>query len=410
MTYKKFKYLYVTSLLLVLDCLGKCLTQVSIWQQNSPAHFHNAELAELERLRKLEEENARRRAEDEVRQARLREEEEKQIRAEAEAERVKEEKRLKDIENDKKKKLAELREEILTEFITIEKSYLRKSKLQSTNRSLDITSDYNSRKRDLNMYRSKLIAENNDPMSEGFKKTIADLGENETYYSKAKKLVDLIVQISEQTEGDLQNFQTNRDRVKESKDLFGEMALLQEKIYQCLMETHISKHRVEIDFVKHQRLAGRQADYEPPINALKDLFNQKCKFIDKKEVSLKIELIDAVEHHEKEFVRAKIAICDEIRKIEEDKFKALCDRLNIIFEESQRDIARAVQELEEARRKSEEEAREREKHKQEEKERLERFEKERKERDDKDRREQEAKERVARAQEAALERRRLQGW
>ena len=163
---------------------------------------------------------------------------------------------------------------------------------------------------------------------------------------------------------------------------------------------------------KHQRLAGKPSACTPPLTDMSDLFDRKRKFIEKKDVMLKIELINATENHqEKEFVNLKISICDEIRLAEVDKYNDLRARLQSIYDEIQADIERAVMEEDERKRELERLAREDEERELAEKLERERREREAREQEERERleREREAQERLARAQEAAAERRRKEG-
>ena len=297
----------------------------------------------------------------------------------------------------------------MDKFITLEKNYLLDSKEQTEKRSRVTEDTHAARKQELKDSMGNQPT-GNDTSIISRQKLNAEIDETDMYYTKAKELIKDIIRVSERAEEYMLSDEDTRAQAKRSRYPLEAMVPVQEKAYANLMETHESKQHAEMHLVKHQRLAGKPFDGKPPISALTDLFGRKTNFLVQKIDQLTIELKDVSEGHHKDLVNSKISLCNEIRKIEEDKFKALCDRLKRIFEENQKEIDRAVQESEEAHRKSEEEARERKRREQEENERLERIDKERKDQEDKERLKKEADERRARAQESALERRRLQGW
>ena len=187
------------------------------------------ELAELERCKKEAEAEAERKRIEEEEQNKKKIEEEKMIRAQLEAIRLEEERRQQEIENNKKNQLAELREEIMGECISIEKAYLTRTVLQSADRNLSVTAEHNSRKQELSKYRSGLKDTDEESSAIRLKKTLTDLEDIDAYYSKAKTLVKNIVEVSEETEKEFLKFESNYVRAKQARDHF-EISRFQEEV------------------------------------------------------------------------------------------------------------------------------------------------------------------------------------
>ena len=321
-------------------------------------------------------------------------------------------------ENDIKHQLAELREEIMEKFIEIEKNYLQESKNQTMTRIKVTEETHNTCTHDLKNDISKIVADTEIALLLRQKKK-AEMEETDMYYFKATDLIKDILRIAVRAEEYIISDEDTRAQAKKSINPLAAMVPVQDKAYANLMETHVSKQYAEMHLVKHQKLAGKQSDGQPPISAMSDLFERKKDVLAHKIDVLNIEYGDAPDDFQREVAHAKISMCDEIRKTEEKKHLDLCELLISIFKKSQDEIDAVLKTEEEIKRKAEREAREREKRDQEERDRKEqqriereRLEQEQKEREAKEREreevEREAKERVVRAQKAAEERRRLQ--
>ena len=260
------------------------------------------------------------------------------MRAQIEAERVAEEARRAAREIDNKKKVAEMREVMMDDFIAIEKRYLSNDRLQITKRTLDSDDEYFARKKEIN-YRKAALTD--DASGSSLNSMNSELAEVEGYYSKAKQLITDVDQVNSATESRIEEIDSARRMAEGSPEA---ISLIQAQVYAALLDSHISKQHAEMHLVKHQKLANKPSDGNPPIGALTDLFNQKRVLIEQKMLSLQIERINAADSHEVELIDLKIPECKAILESEREKFETLCKKLRAIFDdESARATAEAIE-------------------------------------------------------------------
>ena len=284
-------------------------------------------------------EEAERKAAHEAEQARLKAIEEENIRAQIEADRIAEEARRAARATHNKKKITEMREAIMDDFIAIEQRHLSNSRLQITKRNLDSDDEYLTRKKELHYLKASLIEETPAASQD---KLDAELAQAEEYYNKAKKLINDVDRVNITTESRIEEINGARQMAAGSLEA---IALIQGQIYSALMDTHVLKQHAEMHLVKHQKLANKPSDGSPPIGAITDLFNQKRVIIEQKMLSLQIERINVAGSDAEELIDMKIADCQGMLDAEREKFNTLCKNLKSIFDEESSRIAAEVMEI-----------------------------------------------------------------